>query len=415
MKIIGIVAEYNPFHNGHYYHLNKIKEEFNPDAIIIAMSGNFVQRGEPAIFDKWARTYMALKGGADMVVELPVIFSASTAEIFAEGAINLLGEMKIVNYLSFGVEEKKEKELIKIAEILTNEPPPFKQELKSNLKKGLSFPSAREAALIELLKDEFPKNDLSILLKKPNFILGIEYCKAILKNGYTIDILPVLRKGSSYHELEIKPIPSATAVRRFLKENPNIQNIDENQELKNSLPYFTLDIIKNEIELKRGPVFFEDFEEIIFATLLKMSREDFNLYFDVKEGLDRRIQKAVKKSKNILELIDNIKTKRYPETRIRRILTQILLNITKNDLKYRKPNYIRILGFSKKGFSLIKEIEKSSSLPIVISAKDINKLKDEQKKQIEKDILASDIYSLARPSKEQRIFGLDYFKKPIII
>jgi len=414
VKIIGVIAEYNPFHNGHYYHLKKIKEEYKPDAVIITMSGNFVQRGEPAIFDKWSRTEMALKGGADIVIELPTVFATSTAEVFAEAAVNLLGEIKIVNYLSFGVEEKREKELKKIAEILMQEPERFKELLKINLKKGLSFPSAREAALIEFLKKDIPEDELSILLKKPNFILGIEYCKALLKNKYPIEILPVLRKGSDYHETELKPLPSATAVRRFLKDNGSEVDVINRKELKDSLPYFTLEVIKRELEMKKGPIFFEDFEEIIFALLLKMSHDDLTSFFDVKEGLDKRIVKALKKSKNLQELIENIKTKRFPETRIRRILIQILLGITKKDLNNRKPQYIRILGCSKKGFAYLKEIEKKTDLPIITKAKDFSKIKGESRKIVEKDILASDIYSLVRPSKDQRIFGLDYYNKIII-
>ena len=220
MSIIGVIAEYNPFHKGHLYHLNTIKKTLKPEGIVVVLSGNFVQRGEPAIFGKWARAEMALLGSADLVIELPVCFSTATAEIFAESAINLLSQTQVTNTLSFGIEEYQEKELSYLGKLLSNEPHLFKKYLNEYLKKGLPFPLAREKAIMKYVESNninLSTKSICNLLRKPNSILAIEYIKAINKINPKITVFPVLRKGRDYHDRTITDeYVSASGIRRAI-------------------------------------------------------------------------------------------------------------------------------------------------------------------------------------------------------
>jgi len=409
MKIVGVVAEYNPFHKGHMYHLSKIRSDFRPDGIICAMSGNFVQRGEPAIFDKWARARMALGGGADLVFEIPTCFASSTAEIFAEAAVKLLNSTGLVNCLSFGIEEYKIEELHTVSEILAWEPDSFKSLIKKHLKEGLSFPSAREKALLELLSGKLPQdnlNHISELLKKPNFILAVEYLKALKKYRMNMEILPVKREGAGYHEKDLhKKYPSASAIREYLKKNGGGEI---SHFLASAVPPHCAEIIKSEIERGKGPVFLENFEILMLGLLRRSLDEELRSFFDITEGLENRIKQAAKKATDLNELIGEIKSKRYPETRIQRILIHVLLNIEKELVASRTPNYLRVLGFSKRGLEILREIKKRSELPIIVRAAEYKKLTGSARRMFEIDLLASDLYSLVLPSKGMRRGGRDF-------
>ncbi|ADL07808.1 nucleotidyltransferase [Thermosediminibacter oceani] len=414
MKIVGVIAEYNPFHSGHMYHLSKIRSEFNPDAIVCAMSGNFVQRGEPAVFDKWARAEMALGGGADLVVEIPTCFATSTAEIFAEASVKLLSSTGLVNYLSFGIEEYRIEELNLIGKFFAEESPLFKALIKKYLKEGFSFPAAREKAALDLLSSQIPYDKLKLLsglLKKPNFILGVEYVKAINKLGIDMEILPVLRKGAGYHEKSLQgKFSSASSIRHFLRENRHKEALNQ---LVFALPSHCIEIIEREISSGNGPVFYEDFELLILGILRRSFKEDISLIFDIKEGLENRIKRAAKKASSLAELVNEIKAKRYPETRIQRILTHILLNIEGELVSSRTPLYIRVLGFSQKGAEILRKIKEKSRLPVITRTAEYKNLENPARRMFEIDLLASDIYSLAKPSKSNRRGGTDFYKKII--
>jgi predicted nucleotidyltransferase len=336
LNVVGVIAEYNPFHKGHLYHLNTVRDVLKPDGIIVILSGNFVQRGEPAIFDKWSRAEMALRGGADLVIELPVCFSTATAEIFAESAVKLLSQSQIVNTLSFGIEEYHEKELFYLGKLLSEEPALFKSVIKEYVKKGLSFPSAREKAVIKYINAKSENLNVQLisnLLRKPNFILAVEYIKAVNKLGANFSIFPVLRKGKGYHDKELtQQYASASGIRQALFYD----GLDVNDDIIRNLPDTTLQIIKREIEHERIPVFLHDFENILLYTLRRMQPFDLKAYFDVEEGLENRIKKAAQVSDNLEQLISQIISKRYPETRIQRILIHILLNIPKEMIPCRK-------------------------------------------------------------------------------
>ncbi|HHX23664.1 MAG TPA: nucleotidyltransferase [Thermoanaerobacterales bacterium] len=414
MKVVGVIAEYNPFHKGHLYHLNKIKKSFKPDAIIVILSGNFVQRGEPAIFDKWARAEMALHGGADLVIELPVCFSTATAEIFAESAVKLLSDTQVVNTLSFGLEEIHYNELLFLGKLLAKEPEHLKTTINECLSKGMSFPAAREKAIIKFILENHKEMNIqliSAMLKKPNFILAVEYVKAINKLGVDLSILPILRKGQDYHNKNLTgEYASASGIRQSF-----LYTRELNDDIIKYLPLSTQEIIKRRLNNYNVPVFLQDYELILLYMLRRMSSQELRSFFDIEEGLENRIKKAVKNSGSLKQLIAQIKTKRYPETRIQRILIHILLNIPKEMLNSRTSPYVRVLGFSQVGSIILKKIKKKISLPIITRASDYKKLNSYAKSFFEKDLLSSDIYNLAYSNPALRIGSSDFLKKVVYL
>ncbi|MCR4430129.1 MAG: nucleotidyltransferase [Tepidanaerobacteraceae bacterium] len=417
MKIVGIIAEYNPLHNGHLYHINQIKSRLNPDGIICAMSGNFVQRGEPACFDKWARAEMALHAGADLIMEIPTCFAASTAEIFAESAVRLLQNTGIINILSFGVEQFYEKEFFLLGKLLSREPLFFKELIKKHLKGGVSFPTARQKAIEEFLganrnSQFYDAGTVSNILKMPNSILALEYIKAAVKINADFSFFPVIRKGGGYNDQNLmENYSSATAIRKALKDNqPESWNI-----LSKNLPDFCLKIIQKEIESGHGPVFFEDFDAILLYMLRRLAARDFANFFDINEGLENRLKKAARSSGNIEQLVLQAKTRRYTQTRIKRGLIHILLGIRKDIVSTRTPLYFRILGFNSKGSKMLKQIKARSSLPIVTRASDYKDLDNDARQMFEIDLLSSDIYALAFKNQIFRKGGADFSRKVILI
>jgi len=413
LNIVGIIAEYNPFHNGHLYQLCTVRQVLKPDGIIVIMSGNFVQRGEPAVFSKWARAEMALREGADLVIELPVCFSTATAEIFAESAVKLLLQSQVVNTLSFGIERYCEKELFYLGKLLSEEPDLFKHFMNDYLKKGFSFPAAREKAVIKYIMVKNVNLDtqlISDLLKKPNYILAVEYIKAINKLEAEFSIFPVLRQGHNYHDKELtQQYASASAIRQELF----YRRQDFSNELINNLPDSTLQIIKKEIGAGRTPVFLQDFETILLYALRRMSAYELKTYFDVAEGLENRIKKAAQACGTLEQLISQIKSKRYPVTRIQRILIHILLHVPKEIVEIRTPQYLRVLGFTQKGALILKKMKSKATVPVITRASEYKNLNQSAKIMFEKDLLSSDVYSLAYKNAALRNGGSD-FRRSII-
>lgn len=371
-KVLGIIAEYNPFHNGHKYHIDEAKTKVNPDITICAMSGNFVQRGEPAIFNKFNRAKTAIKNGIDLVIEIPTYFAVSTAENFAYSAVNLLKNAG-VTHLAFGVESEDIDTLDKIAQLLIEEPDKYKAELKKNLDKGLSFAVARDNAVEKFIPNK--------LLKSPNNILAIEYLKAI--KYFNTDITPVpIKRTVGYYDEKIKnDIASATKIRELIK---------------NGKIYETL-IPDNSI-IPEKPVFFEDFNNKLMYKLKTSTPDSLIQLPDVIEGLENRILGSICNNK-IDDTINKITTKRYTLSRIKRILISLLLDIKSSDLTELKNNgyaeYLRILAISDNGKKYLREINKTSTVPVVTTVKRfLNTATELQKKMLEKDILASNVYSL---------------------
>ncbi|MCJ7813873.1 MAG: nucleotidyltransferase [Candidatus Atribacteria bacterium] len=437
MKIIGIIVEYNPFHNGHLYHLSKAKEITKADYIIAVMSGHFLQRGEPAIINKWARTKMALNAGVDLVIELPFVFSTQDANGFAFGAVKLLDSLQIVDYLCFGCETNDLNTLYPISNFLHIEPPRFKELIKYNSKKGNEFPKTRSQSLCEYHRimgidglKKVPHSELSKLLKHPNNILALEYIKHLLNLNSKIKPLPIKRIGASYHQKNIESkISSATSIRNEIINNLTSSKINPfklNDKIKSTIPSSGFYVLEKELREGRGPVTFDSYQQSIFAILRRMSLEDISRIHGVTEGLENRIKKASLRSYTIEQLINSIKTRRYTRTKIQRIILHLMLNLSKEDITiFNKcgPLYARVLGFSKKGKTLLRTIKKGSSLPLIsklsnylrqtISTGDDN-IQKGLIKMLDYDILSTDMYVLGYKNIEDRVARLDFTHKIVM-
>lgn len=372
MKVLGIVAEYNPFHNGHLYHLQTSRALIGADGVIAVMSGNFTQRGEPAVIDKWARTEIALYCGVDLVVELPVAYAAASAEYFAFGAVKLLDSMGVVDVISFGSESGELDKLSQIASILADEPALYKAALKTSLNSGNSFPSARQKALAAYITAGHAGDTVSDMLKCPNNILAVEYLKALIRLNSKIVPVTIGRLGNDYNATELAgEISSATSIRKVLSDT--CWSYAENV-LKSSMPSSSLAILEREFELGRGPVFPSDFITILLSALRSMTVDDIRALPYMEEGLENRIRMSAAKAGSYQELLDLICTKRYTNTRIQRILFSLLTGL-KADMfstfnSMGGPAYIRILGFSPTGRKLLSSMKKKASLPIITKTAD---------------------------------------------
>lgn len=407
-KTLGIIAEYNPFHNGHLYHLENSKKLTKCEYTIAIISGNFTQRGSTSIIDKWEKTKMALLNGIDLVIELPVLYSISSSENFADGAIKILNSLGIVDYISFGSEIGNIDLLDKIANILLLEPNKYKIILSQELKKGFSFPKARENALLKYLNDS---NAYSNILSNPNNILGIEYLKALKKYQSTIKPISIPRFKSDYNSNNLSDnIASATAIRNLIK-NKDFDTI------KNLVPDETYCILIN--NLKNGHIIpdLNIFEKEIIYMLRKMSTNEIANLPDVTEGLEFSIKNAANVCNNIAELLNIIKSKRYTQTRLQRILLYTLLGITKIDIDVSKKTlpYIRILGFNENGKNLVSKIVKQNpKLQVITSVKRFvaNNHNNDLKQLLDKDIFATNVFTLG--FENNSLTNLD-FKNQIII
>lgn len=398
-KILAIISEYNPFHNGHQLHLEKSKELTGAEYVICIMSGNFVQRGEPAIIDKFRRAEMALKNGVDLVIELPTVFSTSTAEVFATGAIKLIKELRIVDFISFGSEVGDIEKLDTLAELFNEEPVEFVELLQNELNTGISYPKALENAT----KTYFNDSSMGKILSTPNNTLGIEYLKGIRK--YNLKVTPITIKRDFTKEEEdldnIKAgVTSATNIRNLLLNNKRYDF---------TIPYHSFEMLeeaKNDNKIVPG---LQAFEDILIYKIREISTEVIKQYPDVTEGLENKIKEAALISTNYEELISNIKSKRYTESRIKRILTHILLDITEEDINIalKTRPYIRILGFTNKGRAILSAFKKSTIRKTCTSVKEF--LEDNQRntdlfKTFMKDIYATNIYNIAIDEKANSDF-----------
>ncbi len=367
MKTVGITAEYNPFHNGHLYHLQRSRELTGADCTVVVMSGNFTQRGEPAVIDKWARAEMALLAGADLIVELPVPYAMGSAEFFAYGAVKLLDSLNTVDFICFGSEAGNIKKLSDVAEMLVDEPDDYRSALRNLLSEGLSFPAARQKAISQYAREKFGKDALSSTLKSPNNILGIEYLKALLRLNSKITPVTIGRLGSSYNSTELSgEYSSATSIRKVLKTNTWHY---ARKLLEFSMPARTLSILEREIELGRGPVFPSDFEDVIISLLRRMPNDMIKKLPYMEDGLENRFSAAAGKAGTLEELMQLVCTRRYTATRIQRILFSLLIGLNKEKFDHFNslggPAYIRILGFSPTGRYLLSKIRGKTKLPVV--------------------------------------------------
>ncbi len=382
MKFCFIIAEYNPFHLGHLQHIRYIKEKLNAENVIVIMSGNFTQRGEPAILNKFTRAKEAVLSGADLVIELPTVFATANAETFALGAINVIKSLNLKGGLCFGVESGEKQDYINLASKLFDESEEFKKILKENLDKGYSLVKSKFETVKKLYKSQFDENLISL----PNNILGLEYTKAILKNKCDMEIFPMKREGDHNDTKLKKGITSAKSIRTAIK-------CGKLNKIKNSVPKTTY------LDLKETP--YVSLDKIIMAVAISSSKQDLSKISDCTEGLENRIKEMLKESVELEDLIKKVCTKRYTESRIRRILTANLLKIDKTLVKQclNKNLYAKVLAVNMNNKKIISEISKSSKIPLLTRKSDLKNLNDVAKKCFSIDELANDLYNVATNTK----------------
>lgn len=401
MKITGLITEYNPFHNGHQYHIKTAKELTGADKIIVVMSGNFVQRGTPALLPKHLRAEMALRAGADLVVELPVFYACASAEFFAYGAVSLLHALHCVDVLCFGSECGNLSLLKKAAEIMVNEPADYQDLLQKYLRSGAPFPLARQKACADFTKDE----QIVSVLGQPNNILGIEYIKALLRLNSPIAPATITRIGSGYHETALdKAFSSASAIRKEILTGSDIQS------LRNHVPNAVLNLLKDNYQI-RFPVKADDFSLLLKYRLLCETAETLIQYADVSVELANRIIRHRNKLVHFEQFCQLLKTKELTYTRISRALLHILLQIKKEDfMQYTDHGsfYIRVLGFRKESTDVLSEIKKNADIPLLTKLTSREILSPLGQSMLKKDLFAADLYNSVLTEKFGTPFQNEY-------
>lgn len=431
MKIIGIIAEYNPFHQGHQYHIEETRRITGADYIIALMSGDFVQRGEPAVFDKYTRSEMALRGGTDLVIELPSLAACGSAEDFASCGVSLFHHMGCVDGISFGSEHGDITALKQISGLLAEEPEAYRSLLKEYLRRGESFPKARELALTDYISScgisntweetviSHPADGLH-LLSEPNNILGIEYLKALHRRSSTMAAYTVRRIGQGYNDKSAAApgtFPSASAIRNALKTSWN-----ENKDIS-KLPN---DIIRSQSHdwsaASAVPVFPNDLSAILNWELLRLTEigEDLTSFSGLSKDIADRLKNKLLDFTSFSGRIDQLKTKQYTYTRLSRALIHLLLNDTeKNYDLLRKLDYapyIRVLGFRKDASVLLSALKKQSDLPIITKTADASKILSPEAYQVfRKDLYASHLYQTILSEKKGTRISNEYTRSVIII
>lgn len=390
MKIVGVITEYNPFHQGHAYHLTKARELTGADHVVAVMSGNYVQRGVPAMFDKYTRARAALMNGADLVMELPLCTATGSAEYFARGAVTLLSRTGIVTDLCFGSESGDLPTLLKCAGLLVQEPEPYRQLLRRHLRAGEPFPKARAMALHQY--------DISIpaeVLECPNNLLGLEYLKALYREHSSIRPHTVRRTGTGYHSLSMTETASASAIRAaLLKDNGRFHESTQAQ-LPSSEIYNAY--------TGKPPITEDAFSLLLLEKLRRLEGTPLNDYFDVTEELSNRIWNCLDEFRSFSQFTDFLKTRNMTRTAVSRALLHILLDIH----EYQPPEYFRILGFRKDASSLLKELTHHGTLPVITGLSDT---------ELPRETLYADhLYESVRSLLHGQPFQNEYRRKMLVI
>jgi len=407
--VLGIIAEYNPFHNGHLYQIEEAKRQTGAEYVVAIITGNFAQRGNTALVNKWTKAQMALENGVDIVLELPTVYSISSAENFAEGAIKILDSLKIVDTLCFGTETADFAALNNIANILYNEPKEYVAILNHELGKGLSYPKARENALMMYLNDI---KRYANIMSGSNNILAIEYLKALKRLKSDIKPFSIERKKVYYNDEKIvDEFASATAIRKLIAT-------EQYDDLRKVMPRNSYMLLKEEIRKGNYVLDLIKYEKEILYALRKMSIKEISEIPDVTEGLEHAIKSAADSCNNLIELVNIIKSKRYTQTRIQRILLYVLLGITKKDMQNSKKvvPYARVLGFNARGKEMLSDIcNINPKIQMVTSVKKYMEQNTNRvlREMLEKDIFATNIYTLGYEYDSWA--NLDYTNKLIII
>lgn len=376
---VGIICEYNPFHNGHMYHINKIKEMYPNEEIILVMSSTFLQRGETSIINKWDKTKIALEAGVNLVIELPFVFSSQSADIFAKGSIDILDSLN-VDKLVFGSESNNIEVLKEMASIQINNIK-FNNLVKDFIKEGINYPSAISKAIKILTNND---------IKSPNDILGICYIKEILKKKSLIKPICIQRTNEFHSKNIDSNIISATACRELIKNKSNINSYVPNFSEKYYKDYY----------------FIDDYFEFLKYKILS---SNINIYQTVDEGIENRIKKSIINSNNLEELIAKIKSKRFTHNKIKRMLVHILCGFTKDEAnELKKSEYIRVLGFDDKGRKFLNKNKKNSILPIITGYSNI------KSKILDIELRVTNIYYMNNKNDKKELMEMEYKKTPII-
>lgn len=376
MKFCAVICEYNPFHNGHLYQFGEIRKA-GYEHILCVMSGNFTQRGEPAVLDKFTRARHAVMSGADAVIELPAAFATAPAELFASGAVHILSALSAVEALAFGCESGTREQFLAAAEALNGEDKEFRQALKEKMKDGTSYIRARNAAALE----RFPALDEK-LLSSPNNILGVEYCRALLGRKSTISPLPILRTGSSHGSAALAGnYSSATAIRAALSDGSR----KAKKALKSNLPAHVLNDLSGYVPLPYG--------QAALCALLRAEPKEIAETPDCSEGLENRILSIAKSNPEMGELLAKTTSKRYTESRVRRILLQNLLGVRAKDVKdyLSSPLYANVLAVRRQSAEEILSAL-SGELPVLVRKSDALQLKRDALACLELDMRANALY-----------------------
>lgn len=422
MKIVGLITEYNPFHNGHLYHIKEARRVTGADAVIVVMSGDYVQRGVPAVMPKRLRAEMALSCGASAVFELPACYAAGSAEYFAVGAVSLLDSLGVVDSICFGSECNDLDALSHVADILSREPDDYRSLLRKNLKKGISFPSARHDALLEYTR--IPA--YAALLDDPNNILGIEYLKALKKLHSHMTPFTIQREGSHYHDkkLSSESFSSASAIRSLLAYSGSTLRTERSGgtfedtafssilgELEEQVPSCCLELLKDYHRVQY-PVYQNDFSILLKYKLLNKHPGSLVRYQDVSEELANRICTQLNNFFNYKQFAELIKTRETTQTRINRALLHIMLGLKKDDMAEYMNNgyhyYARLLGCRRDCSKLISLIAKESRLPLLVRLSESEALPDTGQKMLRNDVLASNLYMSVVTDKFKTAFQNEY-------
>jgi len=411
MKVCGIIAEYNPFHNGHKYHMDFTRRELSSDYIIAVMSGSFVQRGAPAVIDKHMRARMALLGGADIVIELPAFYALQSAQYFSLGAVALLDSLGVVNHLSYGSEsyEPPKSDIIDfIASIGASDKKAIEEHIGTYVSAGNSYPSAYATSLSEyLVLSGYKKEDVKSTLSMPNTILELMYLEALKKLDSKIKPFKVARHGADYHDKIIKgPIASATAIRRSLGKSKMYLD---------SVPSGCAKLIQAALGETDGPVTAERFYKTFLYAALK-DENTLSELADISGGLDMRMKKILNETVNLDDYIKSVKTKSYTYARVARAVFNLLLGISSSDaalIRGCMPMYAKVLGFKKEASKLIDTMHEKASIPVFTQTSQFYPLTQAQKRLFEIDLLASNVYNIHAAKKFVK--DTDYKNQVVIL
>lgn len=423
MKVTGIVAEYNPFHNGHLFHLNKAREETDADYVIVVLSGDFVQRGSPAIIDKYSRTKTALMAGADLVLELPVYYATSSADYYAKGATALLDKLGVVDCLSFGSEHGKIEDLLGIAALSAHETPAYSVALNHYLVDGKSFAYAHTHALMDSCQDKELAKQIETITKQPNNSLGITYIKCLLQRNSQITPHTIYRTGADYND-DSEGALSATSVRSELMRTRDVRS------LSSQIPDFVMSEF-NKNYRKTFPITRNDFSSVLLYKLRHIQFFDeidvhsgnrigseMGGFLDVSKGLSNRMSASINQYENFKQFTDLLKTKNYTYASISRALTHIMLDVKKERMdEYAAEDYIgyaRILGFKKESSALLSAIKQNGSIPLISKLKDASSYLDATSlKMLRSDVFAADLYEQIASQKFHHPFRSEYTQEII--